>query len=42
MEPTNSKTTNEADNKKEWSSPELSELAVEETNQLPPPEPELS
>ena len=28
------------DNKKEWTSPELSELPVEETNQLDPPAPD--
>jgi hypothetical protein len=28
---------NELSIKKEWNSPELSELPVEETNQLPPP-----
>jgi hypothetical protein len=42
MKPTNNTTTDKVNIKKEWSSPRLSELPVEQTNQLPPPEPELS
>lgn len=37
MKLTETPITNNSDNKKEWISPRLSELAVEETNQLPPP-----
>jgi hypothetical protein len=34
--------TGESRDKKEWFSPMLSELSIEETRQLPPPEPQPS
>lgn len=38
MKPTNTSNTSETEIKKEWSSPEIAELPVGETNQLYPPD----
>jgi hypothetical protein len=37
MKPTSTTITIESDNKKEWTSPEIAELPIEETSQLNPP-----